>query len=265
MRRLIFLAVVAALAAGCGHGARSTLPVVRSSTSAQTTAAVPTTKQLRTSQVTELLVKVYFLRDGKIAPVARTVSTWAVATAALQQLDSGLTPADVRLGLTDSFRGGVALRTISNGVALIDQTEDLSHAALAQVVYTLTQFPTVHGVRTQRMLGDAKPLTRADFEDVTPAILVESPLPGETVTSPLRVSGTANTFEATFDLEIRNSSGVRVAWRFVTASSGSGTRGTYDTTISFPHTGGPLTLVAYEPSAENGKPLHIVRIPLHES
>jgi hypothetical protein len=83
------------------------------------------------------------------------------------------------------------------------------------------------------------------------------------VTSPLRVHGTANTFEATFDLEIRNSSGVKVAWRFVTASSGSGTRGTYDTTISFPHTGGPITLVAYEPSAENGKPLHVVRIPLN--
>ena len=78
------------------------------------------------------------------------------------------------------------------------------------------------------------------------------------------MSGTANTFEATFDLEILNSSGVRAAWRFVTATSGSGTRGTFDTTISFPHTDGPITLVAYEPSAANGKPVHVVRIPLSE-
>src|SRR5207237_3284158 len=120
------------------------------------------------------------------------------------------------------------------------------------------------GVRTSRMIGDATPLQRATFEDVTPSILVESPLPGDTVTSPLHVRGTANTFEATFDLAVLNSSGVRIAWRFVTATSGSGTRGTYDTTISFPHTDGPITLVAYEPSAANGKPVHVVCIPLSE-
>ena len=31
----------------------------------------------------------------------------------------------------------------------------------------------------------AEDLTRADFEDVTPLILVESPVPGEAVTSPV--------------------------------------------------------------------------------
>jgi hypothetical protein len=84
------------------------------------------------------------------------------------------------------------------------------------------------------------------------------------VTSPLAARGTANTFEATFQLEMRNSSGVPVASRFVTATSGSGERGTFDATIAFPHTGGPLTLVAYERSAANGKPIHLVRIPLQE-
>jgi hypothetical protein len=141
----------------------------------------------------------------------------------------------------------------------------VSRAALAQIVYTLTQFPTVHEVRSSRMLGDTPALTRATFEDLTPAILVESPLPGDRVTSPLAVRGTANTFEATFDLELRNSSGVRVAWRFVTATSGSGQRGTFDTTLSFPRTGGPVTLVAYEPSAASGKRIHVVRIPLEEN
>jgi hypothetical protein len=82
--------------------------------------------------------------------------------------------------------------------------------------------------------------------------------------SPLAVRGTANTFEATFDLEMLNSSGVRIAWRVVTATSGSGQRGTFDTTISFPHTGGSLTLLAYEVSAATGKRIHVVRIPLQE-
>jgi hypothetical protein len=208
-------------------------------------------------------VHAYFLRDGKIAPVARSVSTPAVATAALEQLVAGPTAHETAQGLTSAASKAPTSVTIANGVATLELPV-MSHAGLAQVVYTLTQFPTVHGVRGTRSIGDSQPLTRADFEDVTPAILVESPLPDQTVTSPLRVTGTANTFEATFDLEIRNSSGVRVAWRFVTATSGSGTRGTFDTTISFPHTGGPITLVAYEPSAANGKPLHIVRIPLNE-
>jgi germination protein M len=262
MRRLFLLATVAALATGCGHGTRSTHPMLRSSTSATTTAS--TTTGTATSQAEELvLARVYFLRDGKIAPVRRILSTPAVASEALRELAKGPTAAEQAQGFTSDAENAPTAVLIENGIATVD-LPDVSHAGLAQIVYTLTQFPTVSGVRTPRMLGDAKPLTRAGFEDVTPAILVESPLPGETVTSPLRVYGTANTFEATFDLEMLNSSGVRVAWRFVTASSGSGTRGTYDTTISFPHTGGPLTLVAYEPSAENGKPLHLVRIPLRE-
>jgi Immunoglobulin-like domain of bacterial spore germination/Sporulation and spore germination len=264
MRRLLLPAVVAALATGCGHAARSTHPSIQSSTSGTTTATAPNTTTTAGTSQAEALVRVYFLRDGEIAPVARTVTTPGVASGALRQLAAGPSAAERAEGFTSAAQSAPSDVVIDNGIATVD-LPDITRVGLAQIVYTLTQFPTVHAVRTSRMLGDAPPLTRADFEDVTPAILVESPLPGETVTSPLRVYGSANTFEATFDLEMLNSSGVRVAWRFVTASSGSGTRGTYDTTISFPHTGGPLTLVAYEPSAENGKPVHVVRIPLRES
>jgi hypothetical protein len=262
MRRLLLLLTISALAAGCGHGTRSSSPPPGKTSSTVATTTAPTTSTVVTVQG-QVVVRVYLLRDGKVAPVARTVTAPAVAAGALQQLASGPTTTETKDGLTSAVQSTPACCPIENGVVSID-VPNVSHAGLAQIVYTLTQFRSIHGVRTSRMLGDAKPLTRADFEDVTPAILVESPLPDETVTSPLRVYGTANTFEATFDLEIRNSSGVKVAWRFVTASSGSGTGGTYDTTISFAHTGGPITLVAYEPSAENGKPLHVVRIPLQE-
>ena len=69
---------------------------------------------------------------------------------------------------------------------------ELLDEALAQIVYTLTQFPTVESVEI-----DGESYTRADFEEQTPSVLVESPLPFEEVTSPLRATGTANTFEAT--------------------------------------------------------------------
>ena len=262
MRRLILLAAIAALAAGCGHKTRSSSPPLERHSSTVGTTTAPSTTTLPNSRG-QVLVRVYLLRDGKVAPVARPVTSPAVAGGALDRLAAGPSTAEHADGLTSAVQSEPRGLTIRDGIATVD-VQNASHAGLAQIVYTLTQFPTIQGVRTSRMLGDAKPLTRANFEDVTPAILIESPLPDETVTSPLRVYGTANTFEATFDLEILNSSGVKIAWRFVTASSGSGTRGTYDTTMSFPHTGGAITLVAYEPSAENGKPLHVVRIPLRE-
>jgi germination protein M len=267
MRRLTLIAVAALVVAGCGksqhHAATATTtvtvtataPTATTSTGGTTTVAAPTP------------LRVYFLRDGKVAPVARMVpATSAVATAALGELIAGPSAEERRLGVTSAVptsRDAPPI-VIANGVATIPLPPNVTRPELAQIVYTLTQFPTVHAVRSSRMLGDTPSLTRATFEDLTPAILVESPLPGDHAASPLEVRGTANTFEATFDLEMRNSSGVRTAWRFVTATSGSGQRGTFKTTLSFPHTGGPLTLVAYEPSAANGKPIHVVRIPLEE-
>ena len=99
----------------------------------------------------------------------------------------------------------------------------------------MTQFPTVTGVefwsgdaRIVRVEGSdidfTKPVTRADFEALTPAIFIESPCVGDSVGSPLAVSGTANTFEATFRVELLTTSGSKLAKRTVTATSGSGTR-----------------------------------------
>jgi hypothetical protein len=55
--------------------------------------------------------------------------------------------------------------------------------------------------------------------------------------------------------------GKKVYEHFATATSGSGTRGTYD--VSIPVAGkGAGKLVVYESSAENGQPLHRVEVPL---
>ena len=122
-------------------------------------------------------------------------------------------------------------------------------------VYTLTQFPTMKSVEIA-----GKRYTRADFEDQTPIILVESPLPFEQVSSPLRVTGTANTFEATFQYELLDSEGNVVDKNFVTATSGTGTRGTFDFTTG--DASDAAKLVVYENSAENGSRINEVEIPL---
>jgi germination protein M len=269
MRRSPLLLLATLVASGCGTSHRQSAPQTATVTVTTTTArASTTTSTTGTATVAApTTLRVYLLRDGKVAPVARTIpATQAVATAALAALARGPSADERRHGFTTAVPSGgdAPPITVANGVATLPLAPNVTRPRLAQIVYTLTQFPTVHAVRSSRMLGDTPPLTRQTFEDLTPAILVESPLPGQAVTSPLDVRGSADTFEATFQLQMRNSSGVPVASRFVTATSGSGERGTYDATISFPQTGGPLTLVAYEQSAESGKPIHVVRIPLQE-
>jgi hypothetical protein len=252
--RILQFAVLAALVAGCGD-----------SMEAESTTTRPEPR--RTSSVL-----VYFLRDGKVAAARRTVThSGSVEGAAVRAALAGPNAAEVDAGLATGISGETRLRSLAivDGSARIalaqpetDEHEPGGASAVAQIVYTLTQFPRVRGVVFEDTRVAGKGLTRADMEDFTPAILVESPVVGETATGPIRVTGTANTFEANFILRLE-ARGKKLAERFVTATSGNGTRGTFDATIAPPAgTSGPVTLVAFEPSAEDGRPQNVVRIPL---
>src|SRR5207249_7466361 len=84
-------------------------------------------------------VRVYFLRDGKVAPVARTVSAVDPAAGAESALADGPTARERTIGITAAAPG--------------------SRAARAELAYTGSQFPGYDGP------------PRSDFEDLTPAIL----------------------------------------------------------------------------------------------
>jgi len=184
-------------------------------------------------------VRVYFLLNGKLQPVSRQVpQDGTLADAAQAALADGPTEAEAAAGLVSGKPG--------------------AREALAQQVYTLTQFP---GARTVEIAGTR--YSRADFEDETPQILVESPLRSQTVRSPLRARGTANTFEATFQYDLVGPDGTLLKSHFVTATSGSGTRGTF--MFAVPYTvdrAGTGKLVVYERSAEDGSRIHEVEIPV---
>jgi hypothetical protein len=148
--------------------------------------------------------------------------------------------------------------SIADGTATLDLPEPPSGVALAQLVFTLTEFPTVQRVA----IGD-RTLTRTDLDRYAPPILVVEPQPGDAVSSPLRVHGNADAFEATFQLELVDGTGDVVASRTVTATSGSGERGSFDVTIPFADAKpGRGKLVAFEASAENGQRIHVVEIPV---
>lgn len=249
MKRLALAFVLVVGLAGCG-GAKHAAPTT---TQVQPTTAGDTTP-----------LSVYFIRDGKVGPSGRGVPrTPAVAAAALQELLKGPSAAETGIGLTTSVPAGTALNrvTVADGVATVDLSpRPTTQAGLAQVVYTLTQFPTVTGVRFE---PGGKAVSRADFEEETPRILVEAPLPFDTVTSPVGLAGTANTFEANFMAELDAANGTVLDRHFVTATSGSGTRGTYVTTLTYPDgQKGAATVKVWEASAENGQPLGTVEIPV---
>ena len=235
------------LLAGCGGGSDD-------ATSAGTTT---TTAPVRT-----VAGRVYFLHGGKVWPVARQLETPGVAASALAELSIGPHPTERKaLKLTSMLpdRAQAPGVTVTDGVATVELESQPTDAALAQVIYTLTQFPTVQAVEI-----DGKRYTRADFEGETPAILVESPLAFQTVSSPLRARGTANTFEANFEYELTDTDGKIVDSHFVTATSGTGTRGTFDFTtkpfvVPFAGIG---SLIVFELSAKDGARIHLMEIPL---
>jgi hypothetical protein len=231
-----------------------------------------------------LTLSVYFLRDGKVATAHRTIEkTLQVAEASMQALIAGPTDDETAAGLTSAIPDGTGYlgTAIEESMATVDLSATIPDSAdpaivrewMAQVVYTLTQFPTITSVKialngqpieNQPGLGIdlSQPLTRATFEQETPAIFVETPAIDDTISSPLRLTGTANTFEATFTARLLDADGDVVAEEVVTATSGTGTRGTFDVTIPFTAPAGPATITVFEPSAKDGSATNVVNVPV---
>lgn len=229
-------------------------------------------------------VSVYFLHDGKLSPAHRRVTGVATAKGALSALLSGPSGTEQHAGRSTAIPAGTGLNGISvhGSVATVDLTGRFEsgggsasmRARLAQVVFTATQFPGIRSVQL-RLDGRAvtsfggegialdPPVTRSTFEDVAPAVLVESPAIGDTARSPVRVQGSANVFEAVFRLRLTDPAGAVLADVRVTASSGTGTRGTFDVSVPYHATrAGTGTLIAYYLSAKDGSQVVVERIPV---
>lgn len=214
--RLSLLALVAVVA-GCGGGSNTSPPVTEPST---TTAA-------ETMPLT-----VFRVEQGALQ--ARTVQvprTRAVAGAALTAL------------------GIDAPVTIEGGTAHV-RSSKATDEQVAEIVYTLTQFPSVQRVDIAGRSG----LTRADVAAFVPVILIEQPTAGSSVPPTFTVSGTASVFEATLVVELRRDGAV-LSKQTVTASEGAPARGTFSASVHAPSSG-PAAVVAYAPSAEDGTPQH---------
>lgn len=234
-------------------------------------------------------VRVYFIRGEKVGVAGREITAAedaaAIARLTLEKLLEGPSTQDKEFGLETAIPLGTTVNgvEIDAGVATVDLSGEYvsgggslsMHLRVAQVVCTLTQFDDIRKVafeidgKSVNAIGGegvmvSPPVGRADFEDQLPAILVETPVPGAAVTSPLTISGTSNVFEATHQLTITDPDGLIVVEEFVTATSGTGTRGTWSATVEYPlpKFDGMGSVIVYTLSAKDGKKTDIVEIPV---
>ncbi|MEX1173068.1 MAG: GerMN domain-containing protein, partial [Chloroflexota bacterium] len=206
-----------------------------------------------------MVVRAYYVLAGEVGveglvPTLRDVPESAgTARAAMEALLRGDILSDYR-SLSSAIPAGTRLLglTIRNGVATVDLSREFESGGgsasafyrLGQVVYTLTQFSTVNAIlfqvdgRTVTTFGSEGivldgPQTRADFEDLLPAVFVDRPAFGAAAGNPLRLTGNANVFEATFMITILDGSGRTLVEEHAMATCGTGCRGTFDVTLRY--------------------------------
>lgn len=274
-RALLVTAAVALLATGCSNprsgslGPAPTLPPSSGPTAAAAPSGPPTAPPTGT-----ITIQLWFARDGRLSPTRRTrPATLATSRLALTELTAGPSAVEDRAGLTTGLtaEAGFTIEGISGGVETVRFGPAFSAGGAAavrlrqaQVVYTLTQFPTVSGVRFTR---DGQPagthVGRGQYADLLPPIVVLDPVIGQRVTSPITVTGTADVFEATVNVRLLDAAGRQIAAAFTTASCGSGCRGDFRIRLPYRSGGGrAATLEAYQVSPRDGSRRDVVAVPV---
>jgi len=259
------------LLAACGSGGTPS-PTVPLATATPPPAGIPSSSGGPTATTApRVLVRIYLTRAGELAAAHRSVVAAGAEQGAVDALLAGTTPAEQAAGITTAIPGGIALvdlttagqtATATLSAAFFSGSSAQVQLREAQVTYTLTQSSTITAVRFAGAGATAStPRSRNDFAQFLPAIFVEQPAFADDVHSPLHVAGSADVYEAQFVLELHDSTGRLLSTQAVHATSGTGTRGTFDATVVFTATGS-ATLVAYERSPENGQPIYTQTIPV---
>ncbi len=178
-------------------------------------------------------------------------------------VDSGEAIATPR---TESFAAVVTAFDDATGVATIQLADGSLEQAQAGAVSTVDA-SSVGSLFS--LEGTRDPSTRiVDLSSATKReqnILVVSPEPKSTVTSPLIVTGFGRTFEQTFAWRIKDSEGTVVATGFgMTRAESMGQFGPFSFEVFLPAlTSQSFTLQVYESSAKDGSDQSVVTVPLN--
>jgi hypothetical protein len=94
-------------------------------------------------------------------------------------------------------------------------------------------------------------------------MIVEMPLPGARVTSPVPISGRARVFEASVRIIIFNQAGAIIANTFTTAAEAGPALAPFSTSVAFTVSAEqPGCVRVFEESARDGSPVNVVQVPV---
>jgi hypothetical protein len=289
MRRLTTIAAALAVAAvaGCGPtdsgslgaGPTGALPSPTASASPEESPSASPQSTPDGQNTNTITIQTWFARSNRVVPTQRIRPvTQATSRLALTELLAGPTSVEAGLGISNPIPTETTfdIRGISDGVAIVSFSsgffaggQDIARLRRAQVVFTLTQFPTVRQVGF--LMGGnptGEPFGRADFADLLPQIVVMTPVIGQRVSSPITISGTADVREATVSVRLLDANGMEIATKFTTATCGNGCRGDYSLHLPYtvpkkqPCADQSGTLQVYQVSGEDGSRISVVEIPL---
>ncbi len=245
----------------------TTEPAVTTSPASTAPASTPA-PTVTTPNPTLVDVRIYLLRDERIAVAHRQVEGPAVLRNTLAELVEGPTDSERAAGLHTEIPDGTTLRDVNlaNGLATVDLSSDYEsgggtlsmNARLAQVIFTATQFDNVDEVLFWLdgapveffggegiVLSDAQQRRDVDWA-LTKGIIIDTPLPGATVTSPITVTGEADVYEGDFPMEVRRN-GERIGDVVIVFAGAWGNWADFQTTMSVDAPAGPIELVAVSP------------------
>jgi germination protein M len=280
---LVVLGVAAGVAA-CGGSSGGSTPAATVTETVTATPSQTAASPSPSASATPTTISVYFLRGEKLGVAQRQVPhTAGVATAAMTALCGGPSGEERAAGLTSSVPEGTELLgvAIADGTATVDLSSEFGSGGgslsmmsrVAQVVYTLTQYPTIRRVSFE-MEGEPvdalggeglvldEPQRRADWREFEPPIFVESPGVGAVLPDPFVLRGSAVVFEAQFVAQLSDSSGRRIVRVPVMASRGAPLRGTFREEIAYSTSARAGVLTVYEVSMADGSRMNVVRIPV---
>ena len=229
-------------------------------------------------------IMAFFMKDGVVAPVRRFSDSTDPSQRLLDAVEAmleGPTAAEARTGYATAVPAGTRLRALNirAGAVAVDLSREFESGGgsasvagrLAQLVFTATQVEltaavtfTVEGVTPVVFTGEGLVVDHAvgrdSYEQLSPPVLILTPLPGDEVTSPVRVAGTANVFEAQFSLDLV--AGGQTVTVPVRATSGTGTRGGFAVSIDAGGYRGAGRLVPWDASPRDGSRVESPAIPI---
>lgn len=241
----------------------------------------------QTPQTTD--VAVYYLKESGtdiylVREVHQVEKTSEIAAAALNELIKGnpVTPGAYRVLPADTKILGI---NIDQGLATVNFSSEVLKAnvgssgevlGIASIVNTLTEFPSIQKVsfNVDGQVDTAidwwghvglydQPFQRDLSKVMEPAIWVTAPVSGQTISSPVEISGSAMVFEATVSYRLKDDQGNILAEGFTNASQGAPERGDFNGQLAFTATGaGKGQIEVFEVSMKDGSDRNKVIIPV---